>query len=141
MKKIHIILIIIVALALLLPTATMAGGTYYCSTYGGYDGDGSMNNPWSCRNNEEFRMVWNDRICGQYSGGVLYRMYPDHYMYHRVTWYAGAQCGISDGQWYPGYPPYTGPDFPTPLVISAVVAGAAILLAAGTLLRRRSRIS
>ena len=141
MKKITLILIIVVATALLVPTTAMAGGTYWCTASGTTDGDGTYNNPWSCKDNTELQTVTQVYICAEHNGGVLYRMFPGYYVYYRITWYAARQCTVSTGTRYPGYPPYTGPDFPTPLVLSAAVAGGVILLAAGMLLRRKTNIN
>jgi LPXTG-motif cell wall-anchored protein len=79
-----------------------------------------------------------DVICDQYGGGHLYRIYTGSYVYYRIEW-VNQECVIDFQNEYPGYPPDTGVDIPMPLVLSGAVAVGAILLAAGLLLRRRSR--
>ncbi len=138
MKKFSLIMAIVIVTALLVPTAVMAGGTFYCTAYGNTTGgNGTFNDPWPCKDSTELKTV-TDRICFEHQGGVLYQMYPNYQVFYRITWLSERECRVSEGTRYPGYPPYTGPDFPTPLVLSAAVAGGAILLAAGMLLRRKT---
>lgn len=141
MSKIRLAFFLVLLLALALPVAVSAAGTFYCSTLIASGGNGTYAYPWACSTNEQFNYVVYDRICNVYGGGHLYQIYSGYYMYYRIEWlYTNNQrtCTITYRAEYPGYPPNTGVDLPMPLIIGGVAGLAVVLLLAGVYLRRKS---
>jgi LPXTG-motif cell wall-anchored protein len=139
MKKFRILLILAVLVALMIPVAVQAAGTFYCSTLISSGGDGSYAYPWACSTNEQFNTIVYDYICERYGGGYLYRIYSGSYVYYQIEWIGGEQpyCDITYTMEYPGYPPNTGPDFPIPLLLGAAASVGLLLVGAGLVMRRR----
>jgi len=137
MKKIRIIALVAVLIALLIPVAVSAGGVFYCSTSVTTGGTGSYSNPWACSTDDQLDYVINDVICDTYYGGYLYQIFPGSYRYHVITWYSTNDCRVTYSADYSGYPPYTGVDVPVPLIIGAVALVGTGLLVAGMAIRRK----
>ena len=140
MNKIRMAILIGAVLALLIPTAVGAAGTFYCSTLINSGGNGSFANPWACSTDQQFNTVVYDYICNRYGGGNLYRIFVDSYIFYRIEWiYQNNQrvCSIVYQSEYPGYPPNTGPDIPYPLVLGSAMTGGAVLIVSGLALRKK----
>ena len=140
MKKIRILIIAGVLLGLLIPTAVIAAGNFFCSDLIASGGNGTLANPWACSNDQQFNQVVYDFICNRYGGGNLYRIFTDSYIYYRIEWISQNNqrtCTIVYQSEYPGYPPNTGPDIPIPLVMGSAVTGGAVLIVAGLALRKK----
>jgi hypothetical protein len=138
MKKLLVLTVCAVLLALMVPAAVSAAGVFYCSTTRASGGNGTYNDPWACGTNEQFNWVVYDQICYRYGGGHLYRTWPGSYVYYRIDWIAERQtCEITYQSEHPGYPPYTGAEFPVPLILGGAAAVGVLFLGAGLALRRR----
>jgi hypothetical protein len=140
MKKLRIIAILAILIAILIPVTVNAGGVFYCSTSITVDGTGSYTDPWACSDDTQLDTVINDYICDTYSGGYLYQIFPDSYRYHVITWYSDVDCRVTSTTDYAGYPPSTGVDLPTPWIVGGVAVLGAGLVAAGILLRRKRAV-
>jgi hypothetical protein len=141
MKKIRILMIVAVFIALLIPVAVSAAGVFYCSASISSGGDGSYAYPWACSTDAQVNSIINDVICRQYNGGHLYRIFANSYVYYRITPVAATvpQCTVTQTE-YPGYPPNTGPDLPLPLILGTAAVIGVVLVGAGLTLRRRATI-
>jgi hypothetical protein len=137
MKKLRYVLIVLILLAVLIPFTVQAAGTFYCSSSLSGGGSGTYGNPWGCSTQQELDYVINTLICGQYGGGVLYRLFPTSYVYYDIVYTVGAACSIRFQAEYPGRPPRTGVNLPAPLVASLAVAGALVIGGVGLVLRRK----
>jgi len=102
MKKIRILAIFAVLVAILIPLTVSAAGVFYCSTSVTTGGTGSISDPWACSTAAQLDTVINDNICDIYSGGYLYQVYPDSYRYHVVTWYSVDDCRVTSQLIMPG---------------------------------------
>jgi hypothetical protein len=140
MKKMRILLIAAVLIALLIPTTVLAAGTFYCSALISSGGSGTYANPWACSSDAQLNTIIYDYICNRYNGGYLYRIFSGSYVLYRIDYAASAQCTVT-GTEYPGYPPDTGPELPISLVLASAGAVGAILLVAGLTLRRKQNPS
>ena len=136
-KKIIMILVFGLLIALLIPATVSAAGSFYCSALKSSGGAGTWSNPWACSNQAQLDDVI-DTICDVYGGGHLYRIHADHYVYYRIDYYGPNECAIGYQSTYPGYPPDTGPDIPMPILITGGVAAGALLVVAGLLIRRKA---
>lgn len=135
MKKIHIILITALLIAVLIPVAVSAAGVFYCSANKSTGGAGTWANPWACSTNAQVDNLINI-ICYDYYGGHLYRIFDSYYVYYRIEW-GGVQtrCTVTSAE-YPGYPPNTGVELPMPLMLAGGAALGLLLVGAGVFLRR-----
>lgn len=138
MSKIRIALVLSVLVGLLIPVGVSAAGTFYCSALKASGGSGTYQDPWACSSQTQLDNIIQDVICEDYGGGHLYQIYSGYYVYYRIEWFGQNECEIAFRSRYPGYPPDTGPNLPMPLIVGAAVAGGAILLGAGVVLRRKS---
>jgi hypothetical protein len=137
MKKLRIIALMALLIAILIPVSVSAAGVFYCSTSITVGGTGSYADPWACSDDTQLDTVINDYICDTHGGGYLYQIFTDSYRYHVVTWYSAADCRVTSTTDYAGYPPSTGVDLPTPMIVGGVAVLGAGLVAAGILLRRK----
>ncbi len=137
MKKVRIVLIVAILLALVIPFTVQAAGTFYCSANFSNGGNGSFNNPWGCATQQDVDYVINTLVCAQYGGGVLYRLFPNSYVYYEIVSTPGAGCSVRFQAEYPGCPPNTGVNLPAPLIASLAVAGALVIGGVGLVLRRK----
>jgi hypothetical protein len=137
MKKLRYVLIVAILLAVLIPFTVQAAGTFYCSASLTGGGSGAYGNPWGCSTQQELDNVINTFICGQYGGGVLYRLFPTSYVFYDIVYTVGAACTIRFQAEYPGRPPRTGVNLPAPLVATLAVAGALVIGGVGLVLRRK----
>lgn len=137
MKKYRIIAVLAIMIALLIPGAVNAAGTFYCSTSVAVGGSGTLIDPWACSDATQLQSVVDDQICAIYSGGDLYQIFPASYRYHVVTWYSVDDCRITASYDYAGYPPSTGLEIGTPFIVGGVALLGAGLVTAGLLIRRR----
>ncbi len=137
MKKLRFVLIIAVLLALLIPFTVQAAGTFYCDASFPNGGSGTFNNPWGCSTQQQLDYVINTLICGRYGGGVLYRLFPNSYVFYDIVMNANQVCTIRFQAEYPGFPPDTGVNLPAPLIASLAVAGALVIGGVGLVLRRK----
>jgi hypothetical protein len=137
MKRIRLLVIFGIMIALMIPVAVNAAGVFYCSTSLTEGGIGTLTDPWACSTDEQFQEIVDDQICALYSGGYLYQLFPSSYRYHVVTWYSVDDCRITSSTDYAGSPPYTGVDVPTPIIVGGATLVGAGLLAAGIFLRRK----
>jgi len=138
MKKVRLVVVFAVLLALLIPFTVQAAGTFYCSASFSNGGNGSYTSPWGCTNQQELDYVINTLVCNRYGGGVLYRIFPTSYVYYDIVWTAGQTCTIRFQAEYPGYPPNTGVNLPAPVIAALAVAGALVLGGVGLFLRRKT---
>jgi len=138
MKKLRVVLVVAVLLALLIPVTVMAAGTFYCDASSSVNGNGAFANPFGCSTQQELDYVINTLICNQYGGGVLYRLFPTSYVYYDIVYTVGAACSIRFTAEYPGRPPRTGVNLPAPVVASLAVFGALVIGGVGLVLRRKS---
>jgi hypothetical protein len=135
MKKFRIVLIVMVLLAVLIPSAVFASyDVYYCSIYADGFGDGSYEYPWACSTEAEFDDAV-DLIC-DYGGGILYEEVEGGYYRHTISWY-GKTCEVTSSKYYHGYPPDTGITLPPPFVISAALVLGLSLFAVGLVVYRK----
>ena len=135
MKKFRIVLILMVLLAVLIPSSVFASyDVYYCSIYADGFGDGSYEYPWACSTEAEFDDAV-DLIC-DYGGGILYEEVEGGYYRHTINW-SGKVCEVTSSQYYHGYPPDTGVTLPPPLVISAALVLGLSLFAVGLVVYRK----
>jgi hypothetical protein len=141
MKKIHLLAILAILIALLVPVTVAAAGTFYCSTSVTTGGTGTLTDPWACSDATQLDSVINDQVCDIYNGGDLYQIFPGSYRLHVVTWYAIDDCRVTATYDYAGYPPSTGPDLPTPYLVGAAAVVGAGLIAAGFIIIRRRRLA
>ena len=137
MKKLRVVAILVILIAILIPGAVYAAGTFYCSTSVTTGGTGTLTDPWACSDDAQLDTVINDQVCDIYNGGDLYQIFPGSYRYHVVTWYGIGDCRVTATYDYAGYPPSTGVDLATPYVVGAVALVGAGLVAAGIVIRRR----
>ena len=137
MKKLRIIAILAILIAILIPVTVSAAGVFYCSTSITVGGTGSYTDPWACSDDAQLDTVINDYICDTHGGGYLYQIFPDSYRYHVITWYSDVDCRVTATTDYAGYPPSTGVDLPIPLVVGGIAVLGAGLGTAGILLRRK----
>ena len=137
MKKYRIIAILAIMIALLIPGAVNAAGTFYCSTSVTVGGSGTLADPWACSDDTQLQSVIDDQICDVYNGGDLYQIFPASYRYHVITWYSVDDCRVTASFDYAGYPPSTGVEIGTPYIVGGVALLGAGLVAAGLLIRRR----
>jgi len=137
MKKLRILAIFAILIAVMIPVAVSAAGVFYCSTSITVGGTGTQGDPWACSDDTQLDTVINDEVCDIYSGGTLYQIFPDSYRYHEVTWYSDTDCRVTSTVDYVGYPPSTGVDLPTPYIVGAVAVVGAGLLAVGLVIRRK----
>jgi hypothetical protein len=141
MKKIRLIAILAVLIAVIIPVAVFAGGTFYCSTSVTAGGSGTLADPWACSDATQLDSVVNDQICDVYNGGYLYQIFPSSYRYHVVSYYSSVDCRITASYDYAGYPPSTGAEVPTPLIVGGIALLGAGLVAAGYfIVRRRNQV-
>ena len=137
MKKLRILAIFAILIAVMIPVAVSAAGVFYCSTSVAVGGTGSQGDPWACSDDTQLNSVIDDQICDIYNGGYLYQIFPSSYSYHEITWYSASDCRITSTANYAGYPPGTGVDLPAPYIIGAVAVVGAGLLAVGLVIRRK----
>ncbi len=139
MKKIRILMIVAVLIAVLIPVAVSAAGVFYCSALISSGGNGSYSFPWACSTEAQLNDIIMNVICFQYDGGHLYRIFSNSYVYYRITPAAATtrQCTVTSTE-YPGYPPNTGPDLPLPLILGAAAVLGIVLVGAGLTLRRKA---
>jgi hypothetical protein len=137
MKKLRFVLIVAILLAVVIPFTVQAAGTFYCTASSSNTGAGTFANPWGCSTQQELDYVINTLICGQYGGGVLYRLFPTSYVFYDIVYTVGAGCTIRFQAEYPGRPPRTGVNLPAPLIASLAVAGALVIGGVGLVLRRK----
>jgi len=137
MKKMRLIAILAILIALVIPLSASAAGTFYCSTSVTIGGSGTLTDPWACSDDTQLDSVINDQICDIYNGGDLYQIFPSSYRYHVVTYYSSVDCRVTATYDYAGYPPSTGVEVPTPIIVGGVALVGAGLVAAGLLIRRR----
>jgi len=137
MKKISIVMIAAVLIALLIPVTVNAAGVFYCTALSSQGGNGSFAFPWGCATNSELNHIIYNIICLQYNGGHLYRIFSNSYVHYNIVWGGvDARCTVTSTE-YPGYPPNTGPDLPLPLILGSVAIAGVVLVGAGLTLRRR----
>ena len=136
-KKLLIILIFGLLVALLIPATVSAAGSFYCSALKASGGVGTWSNPWACSTDAQLDDVV-DTICNVYGGGHLYRIHSNYYVYYRIDYYGYNECIIGYQATYSGYPPDTGPDIPLPILITGGVGLGAILVVAGLLIRKKT---
>lgn len=137
MKKIRVLLLAALLIAVLIPVAVSAAGVFYCSTLIGSGGNGSFANPWACSTNAQLQNIIQDIICTRYYGGNLYQIFSGYYVHHRIEWVAGRQtCTVTSTE-YPGFPPNTGVDLPLPLLLASVAVAGVALVGVGFLLKRK----
>jgi len=141
MKKLRLLAILAILIAVLIPVAVSAAGTFYCSTSVTIGGTGTLADPWACSDATQLDSVIDDQICAVYSGGDLYQIFPSSYRYHVVTYYSATDCRVTSTYDYVGYPPSTGPDVPTPYIVGAVALVGAGLVAAGFIIIRRRKLA
>lgn len=137
MKKLRVVLVVAVLLALLIPFTVQAAGTFYCDSAVSGGGSGTFGAPWGCSTTQDLDYVINTLICGQYGGGVLYRLFPTSYVYYDIVYTVGAACTVRFTAEYPGRPPRTGVNLPAPVVASLAVFGALVVGCVGLVLRRK----
>ena len=140
MKKFRLLIIVVVLIALIIPVAVSAAGTFYCSANVTSGGTGTYWDPWACSTDAQLDTIIDDVICDQYYGGYLYQIFSTSYRYRVITWYSATDCRVTYTADYSGYPPYTGVEVPVPLIIGGAAVVGALMLLAGIMLRRR-RIS
>jgi hypothetical protein len=140
MKKLRILTILAILIAVLIPVAVSAAGTFYCSSSVTSGGTGTLADPWACSDATQLDSVINDQICDVYSGGDLYQIFPSSYRYHVVTWYSVDDCRVTATYDYAGYPPSTGVDVPTPYIVGAIALVGMGLVAAGFIIIRRRKL-
>jgi len=142
MYKLKVAVFLAILVAFLVPMAVSAAGTFYCSAlYSGPDGNGSYRYPWPCANQEQLNRVIYEYICNGHGGGHLYQILAGGYVYYRIEWiYQQNQrtCVVTYKSEHPGYPPHTGVDLPTPMIIGLAIGAAMLLLVVGLVLRRKS---
>jgi LPXTG-motif cell wall-anchored protein len=139
-KKIRILLLAALLIAVLIPMTVSAAGVFYCSAYKNSGGAGTYANPWACSTDAQTNDLIN-RICLDYYGGHLYRLYSNYYIYYRIEWGGTTQrCTVTRTE-YPGYPPNTGVDMPLPLLLGGGAALGILLVGAGLVLRRNKALS
>ena len=141
MKKLRLLAILAILIAVMIPVAVSAAGTFYCSSSVITGGTGTLTDPWACSDATQLDSVISDQICDVYSGGDLYQIFPSSYRYHVVTWYSTTDCRVTATYDYAGYPPSTGPDVPTPYIVGAVALVGAGLVAAGFIIIRRRKLA
>ena len=135
MKKFRIVLILMVLLAVLIPSAVFASyDVYYCKDYANGYGDGSYDYPWACSTPTEFDDVV-DKIC-DYGGGILYEAVEGGYYRHTIKWYDDT-CKVTSSKFQHGYPPDTGITLPPPFAISAALVLGLSLFAVGLVVYRK----
>lgn len=137
MKKTRILIVAAVLLALLIPAAVQAAGTFYCSTLIASGGEGSFADPWACGTDAQFNDVI-DTICTTHGGGVLFRIFDGSYVFYRFEIVNGV-CTTTDTAEYAGSPPNTG--FPLPLILAIAAGTGVLLLGAGLVLRQKRTAS
>jgi hypothetical protein len=137
MKKFRILAIFAILVAVIIPTAVSAAGTFYCSSTVTAGGTGTLSDPWACSDATQLDSVINDQVCDIYSGGDLYQLFPNSYRYHVVTYYSVTDCRVTATYDYAGYPPYTGVNIATPYIVGIVALAGAGLVAAGFFIRRK----
>ncbi|NQS91363.1 MAG: hypothetical protein HQ574_03055 [Chloroflexi bacterium] len=137
MKKFRVLAIFAILVAIMIPSAVSAAGTFYCSSTVTTGGTGTLTDPWACSDATQLDSVINDQVCDIYSGGDLYQLFPDSYRYHVVTYYSVTDCRVTATYDYAGYPPYTGVNIATPYIIGIVALAGAGLVAAGFFIRRK----
>ena len=136
MKKLRILLIVIVFIAVLISVTAYAEGVWYCSTLIAQGGSGTYANPWACSTNQQFDFIVYDVICDRHGGGFLYRIYSGSYVLYEIGFMDG-ECDIINQNEFPGTPPDTGVELPMPFVFGAAMVGGAALLLSGLALRRK----
>ena len=141
MKKLRLVAILAILIAVMIPVAVSAAGTFYCSTSVATGGTGTLIDPWACSDATQLDSVISDQICDVYTGGDLYQVFPSSYRYHVVTWYSVDDCRVTATYDYAGYPPSTGPDVPTPYIVGAVALVGVGLVAAGYVIIRRRKFA
>jgi hypothetical protein len=137
MKKMRLIAILAILIAVLIPLSVSAAGTFYCSSSVTIGGSGTLVDPWACSDATQLDSVINDQICAIYNGGDLYQIFPSSYRYHVVTYYSSLDCRVTATYDYAGYPPSTGVEVPTPYIVGGVALVGVGLVAAGLMIRRR----
>lgn len=140
--KARMILFALIALALvampLVNVQAQTGPWYYCSATRTSGGSGTYYDPWACSTEAQIDTVVNT-IC-RLGGGTLYQIFTGFYVIHYVD-YSPNGCEVrTDGQ-HPGYPPNTGPDLPTPLIIGGAASVGLLLVGAGLVLRRKRAVA
>ena len=145
MKKLRTILVIAIFAVMALgviPTAVDAAGTFYCSTSVTTGGSGTLVDPWACSDDTQLQSVIDEQICAVYSGGDLYQLFPSSYRYHVVTWFSADDCRVTASYDYAGYPPSTGAEVPTPIIVGGVaILGAGLVAAGYIIIRRRKQVT
>lgn len=138
MKKIRILFLVAILIAVLIPVAVSAAGVFYCSTLIASGGNGTYTYPWACSTDAQLQNIIYDIICYRYYGGQLYQIFSGYYVFHRITWVGtGQTCTVTSTE-YPGYPPNTGVDLPLPLILGSVAVAGVVLVGAGLMLRRKT---
>jgi hypothetical protein len=137
MKKIRILIIASLLIAVLIPVVVHAEGAWYCDSLTEGGGNGTWYDPWGCELEEEFDAIIKDKIGVVYGGGFLYEIHEDSYIVHEIGLVDGEYVIISSTE-FAGSPPNTGvEDLPMPIILGAVAVGGAALLLAGLVLRRK----
>jgi hypothetical protein len=136
MKKLWTVLTLLVLLAMIPGSAMAAVPVFYCSDTALPGGDGSFDDPWSCKNAGELEDVVAE-VCG--SGyAILYQIADDGYYRHVIEDPADGPCKVSSTVYYRGVPPDTGLPLPLPVMIGGVLLLGAALVSGGFWLRKRT---
>jgi len=140
--KARILFFALIALALavmpLVNVQAQTGPWYYCSATRTSGGSGTYYDPWACSSEMQLGNV-TDTICSL-GGGTLFRIFTGYYVIYYVNYTPNGCQVVPDGE-YTGYPPNTGPDVPTPLIIGGVVSVGLVLVGAGLMLRRKRAVA
>ena len=138
MKAVRVYIVAITILAVfMLPMAVSAAGTFYCSALKTSGGTGTYADPWACSNDQQLNDVIYNKVCAYYGGGNLFRIDNGFYDFYTIVKTADGGCAITVQIRYSGYPPNTGINLSTPMVLGLAAGAGALLLAGGLVLRRR----
>ena len=146
MKTIRIALLLALIVAILIPSVAFAQDEelyprpnldrYYCSWDVGPGGDGSYNDPWVCKNQQQINNAIN-RVC-RMGGGILFQIEEDGYWRYVIRWLDDNECDVRR-TYHRGYPPRTGIALPPTLAFSgALVLGLSLFAVGLVVFRKRS---
>jgi hypothetical protein len=137
MKKIRILIIASLLIAVLIPVAVHAEGAWYCDSLTEGDGNGTWYDPWGCALEDEFDTIIKEKIGNLYGGGFLYELFANGYTIHEIAIVDGEPVIVRSTD-FAGYPPNTGvEEIPMPIILGAVAVGGAALVLIGLVLRRK----
>ena len=137
MKKIRILIIASLLIAILIPVVVHAEGAWYCDSLTEGGGNGTWHDPWGCALEEEFDAIIKEKIGNLYGGGFLYEIHEGGYTIHEIAIVDGEPVIVRSTE-FAGYPPNTGVEnVPMPIILGAVAVGGAALVLTGLLLRRK----